>query len=150
LHARNHHHWRSHFLDVFCALTQTTQAMIEWVGALEVDPWTIIFLLVLFYILLGCVLDQTAILVLTTPIVAPLVESLGFSLIWWGVIKIVTTELGLVMPPLGLNAFVVAKYSNTPVSEVFIGVLPHVITHLFAIGVLVRFPVISLWLPGHM
>jgi C4-dicarboxylate transporter, DctM subunit len=140
----------AHIFSTFFALTQTTQTIIEWVGALKVDPWTIIFLLVLFYILLGCVLDQTAILVLTTPIVAPLVESLGFSLIWWGVVKIVTAELGLVMPPLGLNAFVVAKYSNTPVSEVFVGVLPHVITHLFAIAVLVLFPVLSLWLPNHM
>jgi TRAP-type C4-dicarboxylate transport system permease large subunit len=110
----------------------------------------IIFLLVLMYLVLGCFMDQTAILVLTTPVIAPLVDSLGFSLVWWGVIKIVTAELGLVVPPLGLNAFVVAKYSKIPVSEVFRGVVPHVATHLVAIALLLLIPALSLWLPSRM
>jgi TRAP-type C4-dicarboxylate transport system permease large subunit len=95
-------------------------------------------------------MDQTAILVLTTPIVAPLVASLGFSVIWFGVIKIVTAELGLIMPPLGLNAFVVAKYSKVPVSDVFMGAVPHIVTHLIAIAILLLFPALSLWLPDRM
>jgi tripartite ATP-independent transporter DctM subunit len=140
----------AHIFSTFFALTQTTQGIIGWVGGLHVEPWMIILCLTLFYLILGCFMDQTAILVLTTPIVAPLVASLGFSLIWWGVIKIVTAELGLVTPPLGLNAFVVAKYSKTPVQDVFMGVLPHVITHLIAIAVMLLFPALSLWLPDRM
>jgi C4-dicarboxylate transporter, DctM subunit len=88
--------------------------------------------------------------VLTVPIVAPLVHSLGFDLVWFGVIMIVTAELGLVTPPLGLNVFIVAKYSQVPVGEVFMGVLPHVVTHLIAIAILLLFPILSLWLPNHM
>ena len=124
--------------------------MIEWVGSLPVAPWVIILFLVLVYIVLGCFMDQAAILVLTTPIVAPLVASLGYDPIWWGVIMIVTAELGLVTPPLGLNAFVVAKYSRTPLPEVFMGVLPHVITHLGAIAIMLLFPAIALYLPSRM
>jgi len=136
--------------STFFALTQTTQSFVTWVGSLPVEPWVIILVLVLMYIMLGCFMDQTAILVLTTPIIAPLVGSLGFSLVWWGVIKIVTAELGLVMPPLGLNAFVVSKYSNTPVGEVFKGLVPHILTHLIAIAIMVLFPALSLWLPDRM
>ena len=140
----------AHIFSTFFALTQTTQTLIAWVGSLQVNPWIIIVFLVLMYLVLGCFLDQMAILVLTTPIVAPLVASLGFSVVWFGVIKIVTAEVGLVMPPLGLNSFVVAKYSKVPVGEVFWGVLPHVVTHLIAIAILVAFPVLSLFLPDRM
>ena len=140
----------ANIFSTFFTLTQTTQSITAWVGSLPVEPWVIIGLLVLMYLVLGCFMDQTAILVLTTPVIAPLVESLGFSLIWWGVIKIVTAELGLVVPPLGLNAFVVAKYSKIPVGEVFKGVTPHVVTHLIAIAILLLVPALSLWLPGRM
>ncbi len=140
----------AHIFSTFFTLTQTTQSLIGWVGGLQVPGWTIIGFLVLVYLVLGCFMDQTAILVLTTPIVAPLVDSLGFSLVWWGVIKIVTAELGLVAPPLGLNAFVVARYSRTPVGDVFMGVLPHVLTHLVAIALLLLIPALSLWLPNRM
>jgi tripartite ATP-independent transporter DctM subunit len=134
----------------FFTLTQTTQGIITAVGGLQVAPWVIILGLVGIYIVLGCFMDQAAILVLTVPIVAPLVHSLGFDLVWFGVIMIVTAELGLVTPPLGLNVFIVAKYSQVPVGEVFMGVLPHVVTHLIAIAILLLFPILSLWLPNHM
>ncbi|BCN40507.1 C4-dicarboxylate ABC transporter permease [Alicycliphilus denitrificans] len=140
----------AHVFTVFFALTQTTQSLIGWVGALPVEPWVIIVALTLMYLVLGCFLDQIAILVLTVPIVAPLVSSLGFDLIWFGVIKIVTAELGMVTPPLGLNCFVVSKYSRTPVQDVFRGTLPHVAAHLVVLAVLLLFPALSLWLPSQM
>lgn len=140
----------AHIFSTFFTYTQTTQGLIEWVGGLAIEGWVIILVLVLLYIILGCFLDQAAILVLTVPIVAPLVESLGFDLIWFGVIMIVTAELGLVTPPLGLNCFVVSKYSGMPVTEVFRGVLPHVLMHLVAIGILMLFPALTLWLPNQM
>jgi tripartite ATP-independent transporter DctM subunit len=140
----------AHIFATFFALTQTTQSLIAWVGSLQVNPWVIIACLVLMYLVLGCFMDQMAILVLTTPVVVPLIASLGFSVVWFGVIKIVTAEVGLVTPPLGLNSFVVAKYSKTPIGEVFWGVTPHVITHLVAIALLVIFPQLSLFLPSRM
>ncbi len=75
-------------------------------------------------------MDQIAILVLTVPIVLPLIKSLGYDPLWFGVIKIVTAEVGMITPPVGLNCFVVARYSGRPVSEVFHGVFPHFIAHL--------------------
>lgn len=140
----------AHIFSTFFALTQTTQALVTWVGQLDVNPWTIMIVLLVIYLILGCFLDQMAILVLTIPIVAPLVQSLGFDLIWFGIVVIVIAELGLVTPPMGLNAFVVSKYSNIPVTQVFWGIVPHVLAHFVVIALLLIFPAIVLWLPSQM
>lgn len=140
----------AHIFSTFFALTQTTQGLVTWVGNLPVPPWLIIGILVLVYILLGCFLDQMAVLVLTVPIIAPLIASMGFDLVWFGVIVIVTAELGMVTPPFGLNAFVVSKYSKTPLREVFIGIWPHIVAHVIAILILLLFPILTLYLPNQM
>lgn len=140
----------AHVFTTFFALTQTTNIIITWVGSLDVNPWVILLSLIVIVLILGCFMDQMAILVLTVPVVAPLLHSMDFDLIWFGVIMIVTAEIGLVTPPLGLNCFVVAKYSGVPVGKVFRGSLPHVLAHLLAIGAFLLFPALSLWLPSQM
>jgi TRAP-type C4-dicarboxylate transport system permease large subunit len=115
-----------------------------------VAPWVILSIILFGYIVLGSFMDQIAILVLTVPIVLPLIKSLGYDPLWFGVIKIVTAEVGMITPPVGLNCFVVARYSGRPVAEVFHGVMPHFIAHLFAIAILVIWPQIILWLPIKM
>lgn len=134
----------------FFALTQITQDLVAWVGGLDISRWWIIFALLIGYLILGTFMDQMAIIFLTVPIVLPVIVSLGFDPIWFGVIKIVTAEVGLIMPPIGLNCFVVSRYSGLAVTEVFRGSVPHVIAHFIAIAILVAFPQISLWLPSHM
>ena len=131
-------------------LTQVTQNLVQFVGSLDVSRWVIIVLLLCGYIVLGSFMDQLAILVLTVPVVLPLIKSLGFDPIWFGVIKIVTAEVGLITPPIGLNCFIVARYANRPVTEVFHGTMPHFLAHLVAIAILVAFPGLALWLPSHM
>jgi TRAP-type C4-dicarboxylate transport system permease large subunit len=134
----------------FFTLSHVTQDLVAYVGALPVSRWIIIALLLAGYIVLGSFMDQIAILVLTVPIVLPLVKSLGFDPIWFGVIKIVTAEVGMITPPVGLNCFIVARYAARPVGEVFQGTFPHFIAHLIAIAILVAFPEIILWLPSKM
>jgi tripartite ATP-independent transporter DctM subunit len=134
----------------FFTLTHVTQDLVAWVGSLPTSRWVIIALILCGYIVLGSFMDQIAILVLTVPIVIPLIKTLGFDPIWFGVIKIVTAEVGMITPPVGLNCFIVARYANRPVSEVFHGTFPHFIAHLIVIAVLVAFPSIILWLPSHM
>ncbi len=134
----------------FFALTQVTQDLVAWVGTLDVSRWVILVIVLCGYIVLGSFMDQIAILVLTVPVVVPLMQSLGFDLVWFGVVKIVTAEIGMITPPIGLNCYVVARYSGRPVSEVFRGTLPHFIAHIVAIAILVAFPALSLWLPAQM
>ena len=134
----------------FFTLTQVTQELIAWVGALPTSRWVIICLILAGYIVLGSFMDQIAILVLTVPVVVPLIKSLGFDPLWFGVIKIVTAEVGMITPPIGLNCFVVARYSGRPVGEVFHGTVPHFVAHILVIGLFVAFPELILWLPSKM
>jgi tripartite ATP-independent transporter DctM subunit len=134
----------------FFTLTQVTQGLIGWVGGLETSRWVIIVLLLAGYLILGSFMDQIAILVLTVPIVVPLVKSLGFDPLWFGVVKIVMAEIGMITPPIGLNCFIVARYSGRPVGEVFRGTLPHFVAQLGVVALLTAFPSIVLWLPSRM
>lgn len=134
----------------FFTLTQVTQHLVHWVGGLDVSRWVIIALILAGYIVLGSFMDQIAILVLTVPIVLPLIKSLGFDPLWFGVIKIVTAEVGMITPPIGLNCFIVSRYAQRPVTEVFHGTLPHFVAHLIVIAIMVMFPQIILWLPSRM
>jgi C4-dicarboxylate transporter DctM subunit len=134
----------------FLTLTQSTKMLVDWVGALDVSPWTVMVIILFGYLVLGSLMDQVAILILTVPVVLPLILSLGFDPVWFGVIIIVVAEVGLVTPPVGLNVFVVARYAKRPLQQIFAGVWPHVLSHLMLLAVLVAFPSIILWLPSQM
>jgi tripartite ATP-independent transporter DctM subunit len=134
----------------FFALTHVTQDLVHWVGSLDASRWVIVVCILLMYIVLGAFMDQIAILVLTVPVVIPIIVSLGFDPIWFGVIKIVTAEVGMITPPVGLNCFIVSRYAQRPVTEVFHGIWPHFAAHILIIGVFVAFPQLILWLPAMM
>lgn len=140
----------AHIFGYFFTLTQVTHNLVAFVGGLEVSRWVIMALILCGYIVLGMFMDQIAILVLTVPIVLPLIKSLGFDPLWFGIIKIVTAEVGMITPPVGLNCFVVARYSGRPVQEIFRGSLPHFLAHILIITVLVAWPDLVLWLPRTM
>ena len=134
----------------FFTLTHVTQDLVAWVSDLPTSRWVIMIVLLAMYIVLGAFMDQIAILVLTVPVVVPMVVQLGFDPIWFGVIKIVTAEVGMITPPIGLNCYVVARYANRPVGEVFQGTMPHILAHLLAIAAFLLFPQLILWLPSLM
>lgn len=134
----------------FITVTQSAQDMVRWAGALPVPAWVVLCAVLSLYLVLGCLMEQIAILVLTVPVVLPVMVALGYDPIWFGVIVIVMGEVGLVTPPVGLNVFVVARFAQRPLTEVFEGVFPHVLAHLLLIALLCVFPSIILWLPSTM
>ncbi len=140
----------AHIFGYYFTLARVTNDLTTWVGGLPLSPMTIMVFILIGYIVLGFIMDQIAILILTVPVVLPLVISLGFDPIWFGVIIVVTAEVGMVTPPLGMNVFVVARYTRRPLGELFRGVLPHVWAHLIVIALLTAFPAIILWLPSTM
>jgi tripartite ATP-independent transporter DctM subunit len=140
----------AHVFGYALTLTRTTQDFVDVIGALNVNRYVIIFLVLLLKLALGCFLDQFAILLLTVPIMVPLVVHLGFDPIWFGVVLVLTAEVGMITPPLGMNAFVVARYTGRPVEEVFAGVWPHFVAHILAIVFFTAFPIFVLWLPQTM
>lgn len=140
----------AHIFGYFLTITQTTHSIVAFVSSLETSRYVVLACLFLMYILLGCVMDQVAILILTVPIVLPVIKALGFDPIWFGVLIIVLAEVGLVTPPVGLNVFVVRRYTGRPLGEIFQGVMPHVVAHLLAVVLLTVFPGLVLWLPSTM
>lgn len=134
----------------FLTMTQTTQSLITSLSTSGIPNWGILLMVLLLYLVLGCFMDMVAMLILTIPVVYPLMTSLGYDPIWLAVVTIVMGEIGMVTPPLGLNVFVISKYTNMPVAEVFKGSFPHVIAHLVAVALLVIFPELVTWLPNTM
>ena len=140
----------AHIFGYFFTLTGVTQQLVQGVGALNLPPWAVMTIILCIILVLGCFLDQIAILVLMVPVVLPIVTHLGYDPVWFGVVMIVVGEVGMVTPPVGLNAFVVARYAKRPLSDVFIGVWPHVVAHVILIAILVALPQLVLWLPSRM
>lgn len=134
----------------FLTLSRVTNDLVSWVGGLNIPALAIMFIILLGYIILGFFMDQIAILILTVPVLLPLIIQLGFDPVWFGVIVVVTAEVGMVTPPMGMNVFVVSRYTNRPLGELFLGVLPHVYAHIVVIVLLTLFPAIILWLPNSM
>lgn len=138
----------AHIFGYFITMTGVTRNLVNYVGALDVSPYFILFILVVLYLVLGLFLDLISILILTIPVVLPVVIALGFDPIWFGVIVILLSEIGIVTPPVGMNVFVVAKVANIPVRDLFSGVIPYILMLLGLIAILIAFPEIVLWLPS--
>lgn len=134
----------------FLTLTQATQNLLDAINNAGLQPWTVMIILVFVYLILGMLMDQLAILVLTVPVTFALISQLGFDGIWYGIIITKTVEIGLVTPPLGLNIFVASSLTKVPVSECFKGVAPFILVEIIILGLLLTFPQISLFLPGLM
>ncbi|MGE5253978.1 MAG: TRAP transporter large permease [Planctomycetaceae bacterium] len=130
----------------YIGLTETTAA---FMSHLDLNAYTVLAIICIMYIILGCFFDSLSMLVLTLPFVAPIIKNLGFDFIWFGVLYIVLAEIGLVTPPFGLNLFVlkgvVPKYEIT---YIFAGTAPFLVPTFILIVLMVLFPDLVLWLPN--
>lgn len=132
----------------FAAVTQAPQALVEQVRASGIPVWAAVTVIVAAFLVAGAVFDEVAAMVVTMPFVLPLVMSWGFDPIWWGVINLVIIELGMLIPPLGLNVFVVKGVApHIPLGAIYRGVAPYVVSNLVRLGLLLGFPALTLWLP---
>jgi tripartite ATP-independent transporter DctM subunit len=134
----------------FLTTTQVTQHLIEFIADSGVSKWTVLFFIVILYIVLGFFMDQIAILILTLPFTFPLMTSLGFDPIWFGILVTKLGEIGLITPPVGMNVFVAAGAAGVRPSEGFRGVTPFVICDMVVLLILILFPALSTWLPATM
>jgi C4-dicarboxylate transporter DctM subunit len=135
----------------FLTVTQTPQKVTEILTSLGLGRYGVLALIMVMYLVLGCLMDALAMIILTVPIIFPVVSALGFDPIWFGVIIVMTVELGLIHPPVGMNVFVI----KTVVPEVsfltiFTGVLPFIATDILRLIILIAFPIIATFLPAQM
>lgn len=131
----------------FLSVSRVSFALIEFVGTLDLSPFLILMAILLLYVLLGMVMDSIAMLLLTVPIVYPLAMQAGFDPIWFGIVTVITVELGLITPPIGMNVFVIKSVAkDVKLGEIFKGVIPFVLSDLVRLALLIGFPVLALGL----
>ena len=138
-------------LGYFFSVTRIPFTLASTVGALQLSPTLVMIILVSMYVLLGCVMIPIAMIVLTMPIVFPLLTSLGYDPIWFGVIVVRIFEIAQITPPVGLNVFVIkAVVPDVPLTTVFRGIFPFLIADIIHLCLLFACPMLSLWLPNMM
>jgi tripartite ATP-independent transporter DctM subunit len=132
----------------FLAITRLPFELANWLTSLPFPAWIIIGLIMLFYLIAGCFIDALALVLLTVPIFHPVILKLGYDPIWFGVMIVVVTMMGVISPPVGINVYVVTGIErDIPMQTVFKGALPFLYTLLIAAAILIAFPQISLFLP---
>jgi C4-dicarboxylate transporter, DctM subunit len=135
----------------FLTITQTPQNVTEFLTGLGLGRYGVLALIMVMYLVLGCLMDALAMIILTVPIIFPVIKELGFDPIWFGVIIVMTVELGLIHPPVGMNIFVIKSVvEDVKIATIFYGVLPFIITDILRLLLLIAFPVLALWLPSKM
>jgi len=126
-------------------------ALLGIINYFELSGLAVIFIILIIYILLGCVFESMSMILLTVPIFAPLVQSLGFDLIWFGILVVVVTEISLITPPIGLNVFVLkGVIKDVSVFTIFKGVTPFWVVDIFRLALIAFVPALALFLPSMM
>jgi tripartite ATP-independent transporter DctM subunit len=141
----------AHLFSPFLAVSQIPATISSFIAGLDVPRESILVLLMLLYIVLGTFLEGFAMLVLTLPIVFPVIVDLGYDPVWFGVVMVIVLEMGLISPPVGVNVFVVKGFAeDVPMRQIFSGIMPFWAAMLVCLVLLVLFPQIALFLPNTM
>ncbi|MBI4182910.1 MAG: TRAP transporter large permease subunit [Proteobacteria bacterium] len=138
------------FLSVGFAYLGLPRFVANQIASLALSPYALVALLLLFYIVLGCILEGASMMVMTLPITFPLITQAGFDPIWFGVFFVLVVEMAQVTPPVGFNLFVIQSLSNEPMSKVFYGVLPFFFIMILMTGIVTFFPDLALFIPNHV
>jgi C4-dicarboxylate transporter, DctM subunit len=135
----------------FVNFTSMPNDLKEWITHLGLSPVMIITAMMLIYIVLGTVMEELTMVLLTIPLFFPIVTALGFDPVWFGVLIVMIVQIGLISPPVGMNLFVInTLLPKVGLSNIFKGCWPFVVVMIFVLGLLIAFPQISLWLPSLM
>jgi C4-dicarboxylate transporter DctM subunit len=134
----------------FMAVSKLPTLLANYIGGLPFPPIVILILIIFLYIVLGMFLDGPSAIVLTLPVLFPVILSLGFDPIWYGVLMVRVIEIGLITPPMGLNVFILAGVTNSPLSVIFRGIVPFFMADILHVALLIVVPWLSLFLPSVM
>jgi len=136
----------------FIALTGVANVVTEWAVTLDLPPLAVMLILSLVFIVLGTFMDPLGMMLLTLPVVTPVIEQLGYNLVWFGVIMVKFLEIGLITPPVGLNCFILKGVvgDTIPLETIFKGILWFLAMDVVTLAILIIWPDISLWLPNQL
>jgi TRAP-type C4-dicarboxylate transport system permease large subunit len=139
----------------FLAVTRIPFNIASWIGGFELPPYLIMAAVIIVYLLGGCIMDALALVMLTIPIFFPVVTQLGYDPIWFGVIIVLVTQMGVITPPVGINVYVVygvaeGVVGKIPLESIFKGIVPFLLAVIAGIVLMMIFPEIILYLPNKM
>ncbi len=135
-------------LNNFIALAGISSSAINWIESHNLEPMTVLLIILAFLVLLGTVVEGLAMIFLTVPIFVPVIEGLGFDLIWFGIVLVMMVEISLITPPIGLNVFVMkSMMPDVPLGTIFKGIGPFFVADICRLALVVAFPAVVLWLP---
>lgn len=135
----------------FMALSQMPMALAAWLSGLQVAPVVVLWAIIVTYVLLGALMDELAMILLTVPIFFPVVTALGYDPIWFGVIIVVVVQIGLIAPPVGLNVFVISGMArDVPMATIYRGIMPFLLAQIVLLILLTLWPALALMLPSTM
>jgi len=141
----------AYLFGYFLTVTQTTQNLTDLLVHLPIGPYGVLALILLVYLIMGALMDELAIILLTVPIIYPVIVALGFDPIWFGVIIVMVVTLGLILPPVGMNVFVINSIArDVSLGRIYGGVMPFIASDILRLVILVMFPWISLVIPNSM
>ena len=138
------------FLSVSMGFTGVPRALAEWISTMDLSVYTLLFILTLFYVMLGCFLDGVSIVVLTTGIIQPMIKAMGIDEVWYGIFVVIVVEVAQITPPVGFNLFVLQYFTGRNILYVAGAAMPFFFVLLSSIPILVAFPQIALFLPTTM
>jgi len=132
----------------FVTLSGMPQAVVEGIEKLGVSALLVIVMLQIMYLIAGAIFDEIAAMVITLPFVYPLIIGLGYDPLWWGVVNVVLISMGMIIPPIGINVFVVQSMaSHIPLMSIYRGITPFVFADIARLAVITLFPALCTWLP---
>ncbi len=138
----------AYLFGYFLTITQFTQNAVEFLVHLPVGPYGVLALIMVGYLILGAVMDELAMILLTVPIVFPAMMQLGFDPVWFGVIVVMAVTFGMICPPVGMNVFVINSIArDVPLGAIYKGTMPFIAVDVVRLLILCAFPALSLWLP---
>ena len=133
----------------FIVLARVPNELVAWVNEVQLPPAAIVLAVVLLYFLLGTFLEEVSTILITVPVVLPLMASIGYDGIWFGIFVTIMATIGLISPPVGLTVFVIqAQNPDIPVGRIYKGTLPFLAADFVLVGLLIAFPALALWLPA--
>jgi C4-dicarboxylate transporter DctM subunit len=137
--------------NVFFAVTKIPVLLASFISAMNVTPLVFIIALIVLFLILGCIMDAWAMLLLMVPVLLPSVKAMGFDFIWFGVFMVIMVEAGMITPPVGMNVFILSGQApDVPMYKIFKGCVPFLICMLVCVALLIAFPDIALILPRGM
>jgi C4-dicarboxylate transporter, DctM subunit len=133
----------------FLSVTKLPMGLADWIASLGLSSYVVLIIIILTYLLLGCVMDSLAMVLLTIPIFLPVITTLGFDTIWFGIMVIMVVEMGVITPPVGMNVYVIAGIAkDIPIEVIFKGIFPFLVSVMVCTALLIAFPQTALFLPA--